>query len=294
MKNCFKCSNPIQDEFVQFVQVGTSTRFYHATCLNCSDCSQPLESSCFCKNGELYCKNDYLKTVGVECETCKEAITTDNMAFNLQSRLFHQNCLKCTVCGQQLKAGQQFDLNRPALCHNHMETSEDSEDNTESKEEAENKENSAKKRTPRTKFTESQTSILVQFFTMQTNRPNRLMREELARKTGLDIRCIQIWFQNKRSKDKRMTAKREALAAASSGGLNWFHYNQNNLVNPTQIVSPTTPDTCQTLYPTPPPNDYNSAEYFPACGVTQPPSFEAVSFMQHSDYPSPPWSGPEY
>jgi len=60
-----------------------------------------------------------------------------------------------------------------------------------------------KRRGPRTTIKAKQLEVLKNVFS-QTPKPTRLMREQLAKETGLPMRVIQVWFQNKRSKEKRM------------------------------------------------------------------------------------------
>lgn len=60
-----------------------------------------------------------------------------------------------------------------------------------------------KRRGPRTTIKAKQLEVLKSVFS-QTPKPTRLMREQLAKETGLPMRVIQVWFQNKRSKEKRL------------------------------------------------------------------------------------------
>jgi len=60
-----------------------------------------------------------------------------------------------------------------------------------------------KRRGPRTTIKAKQLEILRSVF-QQTPKPTRLVREQLAKDTSLSMRVIQVWFQNKRSKEKRM------------------------------------------------------------------------------------------
>ena len=61
----------------------------------------------------------------------------------------------------------------------------------------------SKRRGPRTTIKAKQLEVLRNVFN-QTPKPTRLMREQLAKETGLPMRVIQVWFQNKRSKEKRL------------------------------------------------------------------------------------------
>ena len=133
--------------------------------------------------------------------------------------------------------------------------------NNDSEEESEEK---SKKRTPRTKFTEKQTALMMNVFA-QTPRPTRLMREQMAKETGLPIRCIQIWFQNKRSKEKRQHSKRFMHQN------HWYpQYHQ------TALPAYSEPEH---QYPSPPPSD---------CDFYNPQVPQANFQLPVQSFPSPP------
>ncbi|KAF2353455.1 Zinc finger LIM-type [Trinorchestia longiramus] len=60
-----------------------------------------------------------------------------------------------------------------------------------------------KRRGPRTTIKAKQLEVLKVAFN-NTPKPTRHIREQLAKETGLPMRVIQVWFQNKRSKERRM------------------------------------------------------------------------------------------
>ncbi|CAG0919653.1 unnamed protein product [Notodromas monacha] len=60
-----------------------------------------------------------------------------------------------------------------------------------------------RRREPRTKIKTKQLEVLKAAFAA-TPKPNRHTREQLAKDTGLNMRVIQVWFQNRRSKERRM------------------------------------------------------------------------------------------
>ena len=61
----------------------------------------------------------------------------------------------------------------------------------------------AKRRGPRTTIKAKQLDTLKKAF-LSTPKPTRHMREKLSQETGLSMRVIQVWFQNRRSKERRM------------------------------------------------------------------------------------------
>uniref|UniRef100_A0A3Q3IY42 Homeobox domain-containing protein n=2 Tax=Monopterus albus TaxID=43700 RepID=A0A3Q3IY42_MONAL len=60
-----------------------------------------------------------------------------------------------------------------------------------------------KRRGPRTTIKAKQLETLKAAFAA-TPKPTRHIREQLAQETGLNMRVIQVWFQNRRSKERRM------------------------------------------------------------------------------------------
>uniref|UniRef100_A0AC35U936 Homeobox domain-containing protein n=1 Tax=Rhabditophanes sp. KR3021 TaxID=114890 RepID=A0AC35U936_9BILA len=64
-----------------------------------------------------------------------------------------------------------------------------------------------KRRGPRTTIKAKQLDILKQAFSV-TPKPTRHIREQLAQETGLNMRVIQVWYQNRRSKERRLKHSR--------------------------------------------------------------------------------------
>jgi hypothetical protein len=66
---------------------------------------------------------------------------------------------------------------------------------------------------PRTTISSNQQDLLKSSYA-QNPRPQRTVREDIAKQVGLSARVVQVWFQNRRAKEKR--SQKDALRASSS------------------------------------------------------------------------------
>ena len=233
---CDKCNTIISD--LTLVKVGDTT--LHEACLTCDICDKDLETSCYTKYGQLYCREDYYKMFGPKCHACHNAFKLHEEIRNCGPYQYHLGCFKCGVCEITLETGMRFGAGPDGIlyCETHFnivkteaqeaeeetnkcETSFSSEtgsceedskaespenrDNEDQDEEDEDKKEGkdGKRRGPRTTIKAKQLEMLRNVFN-QNMKPTRAMREQLAKDTGLSMRVIQVWFQNKRSKEKRM------------------------------------------------------------------------------------------
>ena len=76
-------------------------------------------------------------------------------------------------------------------------------------------------------------------------KPSKQMREDLMSKTGLDMRVIQVWFQNRRSKEKRDAMSRDD----SSGSLHTGLPSATALVS-AGVSAASSPNTASIITPT--------------------------------------------
>uniref|UniRef100_A0A8R1Z502 Uncharacterized protein n=1 Tax=Pristionchus pacificus TaxID=54126 RepID=A0A8R1Z502_PRIPA len=102
--------------------------------------------------------------------------------------------------------------------------------------------NCGKRRGPRTTIKAKQLETLKNAFS-STPKPTRHVREQLAQETGLNMRVIQVWFQNRRSKERRMKQLR-------FGGFRPSRRNRRDeMGSSTEGVVPFTPDASCGYYP---------------------------------------------
>nr|XP_020469272.1 LIM/homeobox protein Lhx5 isoform X2 [Monopterus albus] len=120
-------------------------------------------------------------------------------------------CRNVVVCMQLLSVAVSSCTDRslsPDLQDPTQDDVKETDNSTSSDKEMNNIENEeqnsgAKRRGPRTTIKAKQLETLKAAF-VATPKPTRHIREQLAQETGLNMRVIQVWFQNRRSKERRM------------------------------------------------------------------------------------------
>ena len=234
MTDCAACKTEIQD--ANIVRVGEDGGCYHETCVICCVCRVALTTSCYASKGSLYCREDFIRVTRPACAGCGQMFQEAEEVREVRGQRYHLHCFKCSVCSLKLERGMQVgqDSEGKILCEEHYQLSPhtereeetdskrereypespDKSENEESDKENEDKEGEVegddkkeckdgKRRGPRTNITAKQLEMLKNVFNSNP-KPTRLMREQLAKETGLPMRVIQVWFQNKRSKTKRI------------------------------------------------------------------------------------------
>ncbi|KAG5675860.1 hypothetical protein PVAND_005728 [Polypedilum vanderplanki] len=206
---CGGCHEYILDRFIWKV----SDRTWHAKCLQCCECRSQLNEKCFIRNGQLFCKDDFFKRYGTKCASCDLGIPPTQVVRRAQDNVYHLQCFSCALCSRQLNTGDEFYLmeDKKLVCKPDYEAakakglylSDGSLDG----------EGSNKR--PRTTITAKQLETLKSAYN-SSPKPARHVREQLSQDTGLDMRVVQVWFQNRRAKEKRL--KKDA------GRTRWSQY----------------------------------------------------------------------
>ncbi|CAJ0957940.1 unnamed protein product, partial [Mesorhabditis belari] len=234
---CSVCSHVILDRYVLFVD----HRPFHAHCLRCSlcECDLSIDSTCYFKDGFLLCKRDYYRKYRTTCAKCSHPIVESDLVMRARDVPFHMTCFSCSLCGCHLQTGEIFTMN-PAgdlFCRLHCDTPIISQalptqppppiDDPIRKEELnidlekqphsqqqllsqihqqgfdndDNPQNPRSKRM-RTSFKHHQLRTMKTYFNLNHN-PDSKDLKQLAIKTGLSKRVLQVWFQNARAKYRR-------------------------------------------------------------------------------------------
>uniref|UniRef100_G1MVA9 LIM homeobox 4 n=1 Tax=Meleagris gallopavo TaxID=9103 RepID=G1MVA9_MELGA len=152
-----------------------------------------LAERCFARAGSVYCKEDFFKRFGTKCTACQQGIPPTQVVRKAQDFVYHLHCFACIICSRQLATGDEFYLMEDGrlVCKEDYETAKQNDDS----------EAGAKR--PRTTITAKQLETLKNAY-KNSPKPARHVREQLSSETGLDMRVVQVWFQNRRAKEKRL------------------------------------------------------------------------------------------
>uniref|UniRef100_A0A915PU54 Homeobox domain-containing protein n=1 Tax=Setaria digitata TaxID=48799 RepID=A0A915PU54_9BILA len=156
------------------------------------------------------------------CAGCRQGIAPTEMIYKIKSDiLYHIACHRCVQCGRKILQGEQICINeisKSIACISHTVYTTDYDDTlreldsstnlfTHSRDtygyEQSDESNFLKRRGPRTTIKQYQLDVLNRMFT-STPKPSKHVRAKLALETGLSMRVIQVWFQNRRSKERRL------------------------------------------------------------------------------------------
>ncbi|XP_046411142.1 LIM/homeobox protein Lhx3 isoform X2 [Neodiprion virginianus] len=205
---CGGCQEAILDRYILRVL----ERCWHARCLTCRDCGARLTDKCFARNGHVFCKDDFFKRFGTKCAGCGQGLAPSQVVRRAQELVYHLTCFSCALCSRQLDTGDEFYLmeDRKLVCKPDYEQAKAKElaDGGSIDGDQPNKR-------PRTTITAKQLETLKLAYN-NSPKPARHVREQLSQDTGLDMRVVQVWFQNRRAKEKRL--KKDA------GRTRWSQY----------------------------------------------------------------------
>ncbi|XP_026468321.1 LIM/homeobox protein Lhx3 isoform X1 [Ctenocephalides felis] len=209
---CGGCHELILDRFILKVL----ERTWHAKCLQCSECGAQLADKCFARNGQLYCKEDFFKRYGTKCSGCELGIPPTQVVRRAQEHVYHLQCFCCAMCARQLNTGDEFYLmeDRKLVCKPDYEAAKAKGECLYLLDGSSLDGDQPNKR-PRTTITAKQLETLKSAYN-NSPKPARHVREQLSQDTGLDMRVVQVWFQNRRAKEKRL--KKDA------GRTRWSQY----------------------------------------------------------------------
>ncbi|NXW28985.1 LHX3 protein, partial [Phaetusa simplex] len=211
---CAGCNQHIVDRFILKVL----DRHWHSKCLKCSDCQTQLAEKCFSRGDGVYCKEDFFKRFGTKCAACQQGIPPTQVVRRAQDFVYHLHCFACIVCKRQLATGDEFYLMEDSRLGRGVARPWRPSGVTSPLTRTVSAEAESTAKRPRTTITAKQLETLKNAYN-NSPKPARHVREQLSSETGLDMRVVQVWFQNRRAKEKRL--KKDA------GRQRWGQYFRN-------------------------------------------------------------------
>ncbi|XP_015784182.1 LIM/homeobox protein Lhx3 [Tetranychus urticae] len=230
LPKCHGCSDVIQDRII--LKLGYNNErhtCWHSRCLFCRECKTMLSIKCYLRNGLPYCKEHFYKNFAkTRCANCEQGISPTALVRRAQENVYHLECFNCILCKRPLNTGDEFYLmeDNKLVCKPDYEAA---------------KQREASSKRPRTTITAKQLDVLKSAYN-NSPKPARHVREQLSHDTGLDMRVVQVWFQNRRAKEKRL--KKDANSGQLGNQRPLSASNRNvwpNNQNPSTPTTDTTP-----------------------------------------------------
>ena len=149
---------------------------------------------------------------GTKCASCDLGIPPTQVVRRAQENVYHLQCFACSLCSRQLNTGDEFYLmeDRKLVCKPDYEAAKAKGKNYSRfcwkklklsfyaglylSDGSLDGEGSNKR--PRTTITAKQLETLKSAYN-SSPKPARHVREQLSQDTGLDMRVVQVWFQNR-------------------------------------------------------------------------------------------------
>ena len=115
------------------------------------------------------------------------------MVRRVHGNVYHMTCFACIMCSRQLNTGDEFYLmeDRKLLCKSDYETAKAKGLYVDGSIDGDQP-----NKRPRTTITAKQLDTLKVAYN-NSPKPARHVREQLSQDTGLDMRVVQVWFQNR-------------------------------------------------------------------------------------------------
>ena len=132
---------------------------------------------------------------GTKCSGCGHGIPPTESVRRAHTNVYHLKCFVCKMCRVEFQTGDEFYL----MTDDHKLICKTDYENAKLKE-LEYDDNNKR---PRTTISAKQLDVLKQAYNT-SSKPPRHIREQLASETNLDMRVVQVWFQNRRAKEKRL------------------------------------------------------------------------------------------
>ncbi|XP_065560465.1 LIM/homeobox protein Lhx9-like isoform X2 [Artemia franciscana] len=244
---CGGCGGPIADRFylsaVERPWHGDCLR-----CSVCSR-PLAGSTSCFARGSNIYCRDDYYRLHGIRrCGRCGLVLGPNDLVMRARDFIYHLSCFTCAACNQSLTKGDIFGMRdgvvycrlhfdmlqhgggsfspndslcgdmphgivpRHLLQHQMDMMSPDLSgiDGLSGYESSGGQVHGNSQRTKRmrTSFKHHQLRTMKSYFAINQN-PDAKDLKQLAQKTGLSKRVLQVWFQNARAKWRRNVLRQQ-------------------------------------------------------------------------------------